>query len=73
MFEPSGRTALSYSEKLYRDKMAGMDGRSWRCAEDAKDVMRRKRDGTLRISKTVIKRLKNPLISLNVGVQGKLL
>ena len=35
--------------------------------------MRRKKDGTLRISKTVMKRLRNPLISLNVGVQGKLL
>ncbi|MFA7065107.1 MAG: transposase [Bacilli bacterium] len=74
IFESSGRTVyLFYSEKLYRDKMAALDGRSWRCVEDAKDVMRRKRDGTLCISKTVIKRLKNPLISLNVGVQGKLL
>ncbi len=73
MFESSGRTVyLFYSEKLYRDKMATSE-RSWRCVEDAKDVMRRKRDGTLRISNTVIKRLKNPLISLNVGVQGKLL
>lgn len=53
--------------------MVALDGRSWRCVEDAKETMRRKKDGTLRISKTVIKRLKNPLISLNVGVQGKLL
>ncbi|MGE4212705.1 MAG: transposase [Candidatus Methanomethylophilaceae archaeon] len=73
-FESSGRTVyLFYSEKLYHDKMAALNGRSWRCVEDAKDVMRRKSDGTLRVSKTVIKRLKNPLISLNVGVQGKLL
>jgi len=34
--------------------------------------MRRKSDSTLHTSKTVIKRLKNPLISLNVGVQGRL-
>jgi hypothetical protein len=73
-FESSGRTVyLFYSDKLYKDKMAALDGRSWRCVEDAKETMRRKKDGTLRISKTVIKRLKNPLISLNVGVQGKLL
>ena len=73
-FESSGRTVyLFYSEKLYRDKMAALDGRSWRCVEDAKDVIRRKKDGTLRISKTVMKRLRNPLISLNVGVRGKLL
>lgn len=73
-FESSGRTVyLFYSDKLYKDKMVALDGRSWRCVEDAKETMRRKKDGTLRISKTVIKRLKNPLISLNVGVQGKLL
>jgi len=72
MFGSSGRTVLFYSEKLYRDKMAASE-RSWRCVEDAKDVIRRKRDGTPRISKTTIKRLKNPLISLDVGVQGKLL
>jgi transposase len=35
--------------------------------------MRRKKDGTLRISKTVIKRLRNPLISSNVWIWGKLL
>jgi len=63
---------LFYSEKLYRDEMAVLE-RSWRCMEDAKDVIRRKRDGTLRISKTAIKRLKDPLISLDVGVRGKLL
>lgn len=73
-FESSGRTVyLFYSDKLYKDKMVALDGRSWRCVEDAKETMRRKKDGTLRISKTVVKRLKNPLISLNVGVQGKLL
>ncbi|MGE4212305.1 MAG: hypothetical protein AB7E75_02955 [Candidatus Methanomethylophilaceae archaeon] len=72
-FGSSGRTLyMFYSEKLYHDKMAASE-LSWRYVEDAKDVMRRKSDGTLRTSKTVIKRLKNPLISLNVGVQGKLL
>jgi len=41
MFESSGKTVyLFYSEKLYRDKMAASE-RSWRCVEDAKDVMRR--------------------------------
>jgi len=41
--------------------------------EDAKDTIKRKKDGTLRMSKTVVKRLRNPLISLNIGVQAKLL
>jgi transposase len=50
-----------------------ISSRSWRCVEDAEDIMHRKSDGALRISKTVIKGLKNPLISLNVGVRGKLL
>ena len=72
MFESSGRTVLFYSEKLYRGKMAASE-RSWGCVEDAKDVIRRKRDGALRISKTAIKRLENPLASLNVGVRGKFL
>jgi len=71
MFEASGRTVyLFFSEKLYRDKTVALDGRSWRCVEDAKDIMRRKRDGTLSISKTVIKRLKNPPISLDMGVRA---
>lgn len=73
-FESSGRTVyLFYSDKLYGDKTAALNGRAWRCVEDAKDTLKRKKDGTLRISKTVVKRLRNPLISLNVGVQGKLL
>lgn len=72
-FESSGRMIyLSFLES-YRDKMAALDGRLWRCVEDATDVTRRKSDRTMRISKTVIKRLNNPPISLNVGVQGKLL
>jgi len=53
--------------------MAALNGRAWKCVEDAKETIKRKRDGTLRISRTVIKRLRNPLITLNVGVQGKLL
>ena len=72
-FLSSGRTTyMFYSDKLHRDKMAALNGRAWKCVEDAKETIRRKRDGTLRISKTVIKRLRNPLISLNIGVQGKL-
>ena len=35
--------------------------------------MKRKRNGTQRISRTSIKCLRNPLISLNVNVQAKLL
>ena len=73
-FESSGRSVyLFYSEKLYKDKTATLNGRSWRCVEDAKDTIKRKKDGTLRMSKTVVKRLRNPLISLNIGVQAKLL
>ena len=73
-FVSSGRTTyMFYSEKLYHDKMAALNGRAWKCVEDAKETIKRKRDGTLRISRTVIKRLRNPLITLNVGVQGKLL
>ena len=73
-FISSGRTVyLFYSDKLYTDKMAALNGRAWKCVEDAKETIRRKKDGTFRISRTVIKRLRNPLISLNVGVQGKLL
>ncbi|WP_148305802.1 IS1634 family transposase [Candidatus Methanoplasma termitum] len=71
-FESSGRTTyLFFSEKLYKDKMNILDGMAQRCVEDAKDVIKRKKDGTLRISRTVIKRLRNPLISLNVGIQSK--
>jgi transposase len=73
-FTSSGRTVyLFFSEKLYHDKMAILDSRAQMCVDDAKETMKRKRDGTLRISRTVIKRLRNPLISLNVGVQSKLL
>jgi transposase len=73
-FTSSGRTVyLFFSEKLYRDKMDMLDSRAQMCVHDANDVVRRKRDGTLRISRTVIKRLRNPLISLNVSVQAKLL
>jgi transposase len=73
-FSSSGRTVyLFFSEKLYSDKMNMLDSRAQMCLDDAKETIRRKRDGTLRISRTVIKRLRNPLISLNVSVQGKLL
>ena len=53
--------------------MIALNGRAWKCVEDAKETIRRKKDGTLRISRTGIKRIRDPLISLNVGVQGKLL
>jgi transposase len=73
-FESSGRTTyLFFSEKLYEDKMRILDGMAQRCVEDAKEVIKRKKDGTLSISRTVVKRLRNPLIALNVGVQSKLL
>ena len=73
-FESSGRTAyLFYSDKLHKDKTAALNGRAWRCVEDAKDTLKRKKDGSIRISKTVVKRLRNPPISLSVEVQGKLL
>jgi len=73
-FISSGRTTyMFFSEKLYKDKMAALNGRAWKCVEDAKETVKRKKDGTLRISKTVVKRIRNPLITLNVGVQGKLL
>ena len=73
-FSSSGRTVyLFLSEKLYEDKMRMLDEKAQRCVDDAKETIKRKKDGTLRISRTVIKRLRNPLISLNVGVQSKLL
>lgn len=66
-------TYLFFSEKLYRDKTAALHGRAWRCVKDAKETMRMKSDGTLRVSKTVVKRMRNPLIALNVAVQGRFL
>jgi transposase len=73
-FESSGRTTyLFFSDKLYNDKIRILDDMAQRCVDDAKDVIRRKKDGTLSISKTVVKRLRNPLIALNVGVQSRLL
>jgi len=71
-FASSGRTTyLFFSEKLHRDKTAALNARAWRCVEDAKETMRMKSDGTLRVSKTVVKRMRNPLIALNVAVQGR--
>lgn len=71
-FESSGRTVyLFFSDKLYNDKMRALNGRAEKCVHDAKETMRMKADGTPKVSKTVIKRLRNPLISINVGVQGR--
>lgn len=73
-FTSSGRTTyLFFSEKLHDDKMKSLDEKARRCVEDAKDKVKRRKDGTLRISNVVIKRIRNPLISLNVGFQSKLL
>ncbi|MDR1405482.1 MAG: hypothetical protein LBJ20_07970 [Candidatus Methanoplasma sp.] len=72
MFGSSGRTVyLFFSEKLYKDKMQVPEGKAERCVLDAKETMRMKADGTLRVSKTVIRRIRNPLISVNVGIQGR--
>jgi transposase len=71
-FESSGRTVyLFFSEKLYKDKIKALDSKALRCVQDARETMRMKADGTLRVSKTVVKRMRNPLISINVGVQGR--
>ena len=66
-------TYLFFSEKLHHDKTAALHARAWRCVEDAKETMGMKSDGTLRVSKTVVKRMRNPLIALNVAVQGRFL
>jgi transposase len=72
IFESSGRTVyLFFPEKLYKDKMQALDGMALKCVQDAKETMRMKADGTLRVSKTVIRRIRNPLISINVGIQGR--
>jgi transposase len=51
--------------------MQALEGKAERYVQDAKETMRMKADGTLRVSKTVIRRLRNPLISINVGIQGR--
>jgi len=72
-FSSSGRTTyMFFSEKLYKDKITSLDSRAQRCV-DANEVIRQKKDGTLRISRTAVKRLRNPLLSLFVGIQSKLL
>ncbi|MDR1405449.1 MAG: transposase [Candidatus Methanoplasma sp.] len=72
MFGSSGRTVyLFFPEKLYKDKMQALEQKAGKCVQDAKETMKMKADGTLRVSKTVIRRLRNPLISVRVGVQGR--
>lgn len=57
-FLSSGRTTyLFFSEKLYDDKNRALDRRAQKCVDEYFDVMRKKKDGTLRISDTVLRRI----------------
>jgi len=70
----SGRTNyLFFSEKLYRDKMETLDTRARRCVDEYFDVIRMKKDGTLKVSKTLLRKLRNPLIYCNVSIQTRFL
>jgi len=74
VFSSSKRTNyLFFSEKLYEDKMKALDARASKCVNEYFDVVRMKRDGSLKVSKTMLRRLRNPLIYCNVSVQTKLL
>jgi len=74
VFGSSGRTNyLFFSQKLYDDKMKALDSRAWRCVEEYFEVVRMKEDGTLKVSKTMLRKLRNPLIYCNVSVQTTLL
>lgn len=74
VFGSSGRTNyLFFSEKLYEDKMRALDSRAQRCVEEYFEVVRMKEDGTLKVSKTMLRKLRNPLIYCNVSVQTTLL
>jgi transposase len=74
VFGSSQRTNyLFFSQKLYDDKMRALDSRAWRCVEEYFEVVRMKEDGTLKVSKTMLRKLRNPLIYCNVSVQTTLL
>ena len=73
VFGSSGRTNyLFFSEKLYDDKMKALDARAQRCVDEYFDVIRMRDDGSLKVSKTMLRRLRNPLIYCNVNVQTRL-
>jgi transposase len=73
-FTSSGRTNyLFFSEKLYNDKMKMLDARASKCVNEYFDVVRMKKDGSLKVSRTMLRRLRNPLIYCNVNVQTRLL
>jgi transposase len=74
VFGSSGRTNyLFFSEKLYGDKMKALDSRARRCVDEYFEVVKMKKDGTLKVSKTMLRKLRNPLIYCNVSVQTTLL
>jgi len=74
VFGPSGRTnCLFFSQKLYDDRKKALDSRAWRRVEEYFEVVRMKEDGTLKVSKTMLRKLRNPLIYCNVSVQTTLL
>ena len=73
VFNSSGRTNyLFFSEKLHEDKMRMLDSRAQKCVDEYFDVIRMREDGTLKVSKTMLRRLRNPLIYCNVNVQTRL-
>lgn len=73
VFGSSGRTNyLFFSEKSYEDKMRMLDSRAQKCVDEYFDVIRMRNDGTLKVSKTMLRRLRNPLIYCNVNVQTRL-
>jgi len=70
----SGRTNyLFFSEKLYNDRMTTLDARAARCVDEYFDVIRMKKDGTLKVSRTMLRKLRNPLIYCNVSIQTRFL
>ena len=74
VFGSSGRTNyLFFSEKLYNDKMTALDARAKKCVNEYFDVVRMKKDGTLKVSRTMLRKLRNPLIYCNVSIQTRFL
>ena len=73
VFSSSGRTNyLFFSKKLYEDKMRMLDSRAQKCVDEYFDVIRMREDGSLKVSRTMLRRLRNPLIYCNVNVQTRL-
>ena len=73
VFGSSGRTNyLFFSEKLYENKMKMLDPRAAKCVDEYFDVIRMREDGSLKVSKTMLRRLRDPLIYCNVNVQTRL-